>query len=502
MSDVGYSSNFEIYLTRNNGIQIVTNELSLSILREMRYREVSPSDIANEFKLPKSTIQASLTKLFRTGIVMQEPRVNDARSVIYRLDGRLVFYKRQDVGWQLYARSASTARILDGGRCTSREDLSLYGASITESGLNIVQGLFNIGEELTSGERGRVFLDNMLSSMKDQCEKHGIAVDMVTKDGLELKFESIADNISDVPLIIVPMLGAIISHSRDLLGYNLSHDISLKVSNKGYSVMMKVDPFVGQDYHNSNPEYVQRNLERDYSVEPFSIYSIKGVSTLFTNPTMMDILFNLSEADMSVNDLEMDMGVSKATIYASLMKLIEMGAVEVDRNSGSPKKYRLLADPIIYSTQMEPQGLDRLGDIIERFQTGRIDYYSAVIAYAMESIKYMGVHFDKMFMRSGASTARSVIAQRPDIDPQTMLDVACSMVSEPDLAEIVTMIPLKIRVRMSPDTLWENWPADFVKGFVKEGLKSLTGDDYKVNVEVVRGKPQASSSVFQGHTVI
>ena len=488
MSDVGYSSNFEIYLTKKNGIQIVTNELSLSILREMRYREISPSDIANVLKLPKSTIQASMTKLLRTGIVMQEPRVSDARSVIYRLDGSLIFCSDTDVEWQLYARSASTAKILEGGRCTSREDLALYGASITERGLNIVQGLFNIGAALTSGHKGRVFLDNMLSSMKDQCEKRGIAVDMVTKNGLELKFESISDNISDVPLIIVPMLGAIIAHSRELLGYNLSHDISLKVSNKGYSVSMKVEQFIGQDFPDSNPEYTKRNLECYYIVEPFSIYSIKGIATLFTNPTMMGILYNLSEKDMSVNDLEEDMHVSKATIYASIMKLIDMGAVAVDKNSGSPKRYYLLADPIVYSVDTKVNGRDRLGDIINRFQNGDIDYYSAVIAYAMESIKYMGVRFDKMFTNSGASTARTVIAIRPDIDAQSMLEVACSMVSAPDRAEIATMIPLKVRVTMSPYTLWENWPADFVRGFIKEGLKILTGDDYKVTVDVFKGK--------------
>ena len=43
MADVGYSSEYEVYLTYRNGMQIVTNELSLQILRELRRREVSPS---------------------------------------------------------------------------------------------------------------------------------------------------------------------------------------------------------------------------------------------------------------------------------------------------------------------------------------------------------------------------------------------------------------------------------------------------------------------------
>ena len=429
MSDVGFSSRFEIYLTKSNGVQIVTNELSLTILKEMRFHEVSPSDIAAELGLPKSTVQASLTKLLRTGIVMQETRVSDARSVIYRLSGHLMFCSDTDVDWQLYARTASTKRILGGGRCTSREDLSLYGVSITESGLNIVQGLFNIGAALASGPMGRTVLERMLSQMREQSERYGIAVDMVTKNGLQFKFESISDNISDVPLIIVPMLGAIISHSKELLGYNLSHDVSLKVSNNGYSVTMKVEPFIGQDYEESDEEFIAHNRTGYYVDDPFSIYSINGVSTLFTNPTMMDILHDLSLEDMSVNDLEDVMGISKATIYASLMKLIEMGAVEVDPNSGSPKKYKLIADPILYCTDVNPDGADIFGKIIERFQSGSLDYYSSVIAYAMECINVMGMHFDQMFIRSGGSTARTVIGITPEIEPEKLLDVACEMIS-------------------------------------------------------------------------
>ena len=73
------------------------------------------------------------------------------------------------------------------------------------------------------------------------------------------------------------------------------------------------------------------------------------------------------------------------------------------------------------------------------------------------------------------------------MDPQKLLDVACSMVSVPDKAEVLTMIPLKVRVTMSPESLWENWPADFVKGFILEGLRVLTGDKYKVDIEILRG---------------
>ncbi len=490
MSDVGYSSNYEIYLTKYNGVQIVTNELSLAILREMRYHEISPSDMAATLDLPKSTIQASITKLLRTGIVMQETRQNDARSVIYRIDAAILFCSDTDIEWQLYARLASTTRIIEVGRCTSREDLSLYGASITESGLNIVQGLFNIGAALTSGNLSQSWWDNIFSTMGDQCERYGISMDMITKNGLELKFESLTENISDVPLLVVPMLGAVIAHSKQLLGYNLSHDVSLRVYNNGQSVMMKVEPFIGQDYVNKEDMFTSRKLS-DYRIEdPFSIYSIKGVATLFTNPTMMSVLFALSNQDMSVNDLEGEMKVSKATIYASLMKLVEMGAVEVDMNSGSPKKYRLLADPILYCTSPEAKDCSKLQRIISRFQSGDIDYYSAVIAYAMETIRCMGVHFDKMFDKSGASTARTVIKIRPDMEPQKLLDVACNMVSSPDSAEVVTMIPLKIRVKMSSDTLWEYWPSDFVRGFVTEGLKELTGDDYKINMETIFETPK------------
>ncbi|MBE6527835.1 MAG: ArsR family transcriptional regulator [Thermoplasmata archaeon] len=485
MSDVGYSSRFEIYLTKNNGVQIITNELSLSILRELRHREISPSDISASFGLPKSTIQASIIKLLRLGIISSETCISDARSVVYHIDASIIFCSDTDVEWQMYARDASTARIMKVGRCTSREDLALYGVSITESGLNIVQGLFEIGAALTSGDLNKAWWDRTLSAMKSECERYDIVMDMVTKDGLELRFDSLYENISDVPLIIVPMLGSIISHSKELLGYRLSHDVSLKVTNSGRSVIMRIAPFVGQDFVSDNGYRLKRNIS-DYRIEePFSIYSINGQAMLFMNPTMIGILNSLSYQRMTVNELGDRMDVSKATIYASLMKLIDMGAVGVDKSRGSSKKYELLADPMLYCTPVSTSDCRGIESVVEKFQNGELDYYSAVIAYAMKVIDCMGVHFEKMFIRSGCSTARSVLKMNPDVEPEELLTVACNMVSEPDCAEVVTKIPLKIRVTMSPNTLWDTWPGDFVKGFVAEGLKELTGEDYKIEIDTV-----------------
>ena len=484
MSDVGYSTEYEIYLTQENGVQIVTNDLSLTILREMRYHEISPTDIAMELNLSKSTVQASITKLLRMGIVSQEPCINDARSVVYHISATLLFCSDTDIEWQIYARMASTIRILKSGRCTSREDLALYGVSLTESGLNVVQGLFNVGAALTATETDRDYWKAMMSSVESQCIAQGIRCDFKMDNGIELNFDSPDENISDITMVVVPMLGAMISHSREIMGKNLTHDVSLSVSRNGRSVKMRVDPYVGQDFEEKMT--VSNNIDHYRIEEPFSIYSINGKSTLFTNATMMGILYNLSNADCSVNDLEDLMGISKATIYVSIMKLVEMGAIEIDKNSGSPKNYRLLADPILYCTEPEAKDCKRLHKIMEKFQNGNMDYYSAVISFAMEAFRCMGIHFDKMFIRSGKSTARCVLELCPDIEPQHLMDVACSMVSTPDTAEIVTLLPIKVRVTLAKDTLWETWPGDFVKGFVQEGLKQLTGDNYRITIETVR----------------
>ena len=481
---MGYSTEYEIYLTQDNGVQIVTNDLSLTILREMRYHEISPTDIAMELGLSKSTVQASITKLLRMGIVTQEACVNDARSVVYHISATMLFCSDTDIEWQIYARLASALRIMKSGRCTSREDLALYGVSLTESGLNIVQGLFNVGAALTSSNNDKEYWKIMFNTLHSQCTSMGIKCDLRLENGIELDFESTGDNISDITLVVVPMLGAMISHGKMLTGHNLTHDVSLSVNNNGRSVKMRVDPYVGQAFEESMT--VSDNIEHYRINEPFSIYSIGGKSTLFTNSTMMGIMYNLSNKDYSVNDLEKLMGVPKATIYVSIMKLVEMGAIEVDKNSGSPKNYRLLADPILYCTEPEAKDCRTLHKIMEKFQSGEMNYYSAVISFSMEIFRCMGLHFDKMFIRSGKSTAHSVLELYPNIEPQHMLDVACSMVSTPDTAEVITLIPIKVRVTLSKDTLWETWPGDFVKGFVLEGLKELTGDDYRITIETVR----------------
>ena len=82
MTDAGYSSEYEVYLTHRNGVQIVTNELSLHLLDEMRARSISPSETAAIMHLPKSTIQGNLGKLQRMGIIAQDVCEDDARSAV------------------------------------------------------------------------------------------------------------------------------------------------------------------------------------------------------------------------------------------------------------------------------------------------------------------------------------------------------------------------------------------------------------------------------------
>lgn len=484
MTDVGYSSEYEIYLTKRNGVQIVTNKLSLSILKEMRYREISPSVIAMELGVSKSTIQGNMTKLLRTGIVTQDTRVDDARSAVYHLDAVILFSSDTDIEWQKYARSASVARILKNGRCTSREDLSLYGVSITESGLNIVQGLFNVGAALSRGKDGRAWLDRQIADSKNQAARFNTSLKVDVRNGLNVMLYSSGDNISDVSLIIVPMLGAVIDHADELVGHALAHDASLSVSPDGREILMKVDPYIGQEFE---PTPLDVSDPATFRVdEPFQIYAIDGKATLFTNPTMISILDNLYYKDLSINEMEEITGVSKATIYTALMKLIDMGAVALDKDSGTPKKYTLLADAIMYSTEDRSEDAGKLMEIVRRFQAGEIDYHSAVISYSMEILACMGFHFDKMFMRAGRNVAHDVIDMIPDIRPQDFLDIGCNMISIPDQAEIESYIPLKFKLIRSNESLWEAWPEEFLLGFVSEGLKTLLGEKYKINIDVYR----------------
>ena len=492
MSDIGYSSQYEVYLTQNNGVQIVTNELSLQILKQMRFREISPSEIANAFGISKSTVQGNIGKLLRAGIVSQEDRVNDARSTVFRLNAVLIFCSDADVEWQQDARSASIDRIIANGLCTVREDLSLYGVSLTESGLNVVQGLFAVGEAITKDEGGPNWWKRTIDFMEVQCASHGIETTVEYENGLNLQFTSKGDNISDIPLVVVPMIGAIVGHARSSLGYNLAHEISLKITEAGRKVEMSVPAFAGQDYHYESSERIISSYKAEQS---FAIYSIDGKATLFLNPTMISILDNLTNDDYSLNGLEEVMGIPKPTIYASLMKLSSIGAVALDPDSGVPKKYTLLADPILYTVETNEHGRRKLDDIVNKAKSGSMDYYTSVLAYSMETISCMGVHFDKMFIRAGRNAAIPVLEKMPNISPQEFVDLACTMVSLPDKAKVMSYLPVSVRVTLDKETLWDTWPGDFVMGFIAEGLRRLMGDGFKILVETYRAgesKPIAS----------
>lgn len=491
MTDAGYSSEYEVYLTQSNGVQIVTNELSLHLLEEMRARSVSPSETAAIMHLPKSTIQGNLGKLQRMGIIVPDVCVDDARSAIYRIAGRLLFRSRTQSDWQRYARAASVTRIMANGRCTPREDLSLYGVSLMESGFNITLGLFHIGVELTRGITDRAWWDLLFDSLKASCPDD-VTIDVDFRDALNLSFRSEHSDISDIPLTIVPLLGALASHSEEFFGYRLSQDIRLIVDDSGRSIRFRVGRYKGQDFKDDDGV-----IESYAHPEPFSIYSIDGKAMMFTNATMMGILDALSQDNLSLGDLEGAMGISKATIYAAATKLMSMGAIRIDPDSGSPKKYALVADPILYMTDPGNRSSAELDRIVADFQAGRMDYYSAVIAYALEAIQCLGIHFDKMFVRAGKNSALTVLGMRGRITAQGLVDLACGMISSPDCAEVVSYLPIVVRVDLSKNTLWDTWPPDFLMGFLTEGLFYLLEFEYPIRVEVYRESEKTPFSVIE-----
>ena len=487
MAEVGYSSKYEVYLTRRNGIQIVTNELSLCILKEMRARTITPSEMAFEFSVSKSTIQGNLGKLLRMGIVDSDICVGDARSAVYHTDAMLLFSSETPEEWQIYARKASINRILKNGRCSAREDLSLYGVSLIESGLNIVPGLSCVGAALVRDIVDLSWWGGQLANLNLECDHEGIFSELDLTREFILTFSSKKEDISDVPLITVPMLGAIRSRSKTLFGINLCPETQLSVENGGHTVKLKTVAYKGQDF--SAGIYDTDLSESFRTDEPFSIYSIGGKATLFTNPTMMAILDALSEGDKSLNELEKSLSLPKATVYVALVKLSDLGAVDLSEDSGTPKKYVLSAEPLLFTTEPKPENFPNLRKIVADFHNGKLDYYSAVITYAMEAISCMGIHFDKMFIRSGKHAATTVLEDRPDMDPQDFVDLSCSMISAPDEAEVTRYIPIRIRLTRSPETLWGSWPEDFLIGFLKEGLYSLLKSDYQFYIDSVYEEP-------------
>ena len=489
MAEVGYSSKYEVYLTRSNGIQIVTNELSLSILKEMRVRTITPTEMASEFSVSKSTIQGNLGKLYRTGIVDSDICVGDARSAVYHTDAILLFSSDTPEEWQIYARKASINRILKNGRCSAREDLSLYGVSLIESGLNIVPGLSGVGSALVRDITDLSWWGEHLATLNTQCEPEGITAELDLTKEFIVTFRSEKEDISDVPLITVPMIGAIRSRSKSLLGINLCPETQLSVEDGGHTVKLKTVAYQGQEFSTG---IYDTDLSQSFRADdPFSIYSIDGKATLFTNPTMMAILDALTEGDWSLNDLEKSLSLPKATIYVSLAKLIDLGAVRLDENSGTPKKYVLSAEPLLFTTEPKPENFSNLHKIVADFHDGKLDYYSAVITYAMEAISCMGIHFDKMFIRSGKHAASTVLEDRPDMDPQDFVDLSCSMISAPDEAKVMRYLPIRIRLTRSPETLWGSWPEDFLIGFLKEGLKALLETEYPFYIDSVFEEPRS-----------
>lgn len=485
MADLGYSSFYEVYLTRDNGVQVVTNELSLSILREMRVRTITLREMTTLYSVSKSTIQSNLKKMAGMGIVISDDSLDDGRSVVYHIDALLLFTSDAPNEWQLYAKKASLDRILRNDRCTAKEDLSLYSVSLIESGLNIIPGLFNIGAAMVKSFDDMDWWTEQLRCSNTQCPIKGMDISLDLKTNLILTFHSDEEVISDLSLVIVPMLGAIRAHSRAIVGFNLCHETNLSVEDEGHTVKLRIEPFKGQDFEIK--PYVWDDLKSFKMSYPFSIYSVSGKAMLFSNPTMMAILDALYCKDMNLNELESRLELPRATLFVSLNKLTELGAVRLD-DLCSPKKYVLVADSLLFVSDPVSSGYAKMQKLLQDFHDGKVDYYSTVIAYAVETLRCMGLHFDRLFVRSGTHVAASVLEKYPDMDPQDFVDLSCGMVSPPDRVEVMKYLPPRIKLYNSSDTLWGSLSKNFLIGFLRHGLKSLLGFECPFYIDSVTEK--------------
>jgi len=484
MSDIGFSHEYDVYITEENGIQIVANELSLLITREMKYRSIKVSDIADTLGISKSTVKDRISKLKALGIVSEDRDPKDKRINIYNLNAALLFSSEEDIDWQLSARNASTSRILENGQCTFREDLSLYAASLTEMGVNIFPGLFGVGEGLIGDGKSITKLENVIKDAIGQCNKSKISIDIGVNEGLRLEFISDQD-ISDLPLVISPMLGILISTSQRILGYQLAYDISLSVRESGHRVKIIIPRFEGSFNKELQPGYFSR-IKNFRPSDDFSIYATDTKSILFTNKAMMAILDMLVEGPASMKEMEEKLGIPAATIYSSVMKLYELKTVSIDLDSQNVRRYKLDANPVLSCSDSGQTLSHMLPGIIDDFVSKRRDYYSSVILFARELYSSLGIRFDRMYYLSGANTAKSVLEFRPDLCFEEFVDMACSMVSFPDRVEVLGLRNVCLRVILSKDTLWDTWPSEFVRGFLSEGVKRYEGVGNRVFVQTVR----------------
>lgn len=488
MADKGYSHSFRVMLKHDGGIKIVTNALSMKILKLILARDMNLTEIANSLGVAKSTVQAGLSRLETDGLITSFQDEEDSRCVTYTINSAPIY-----TSYRFVSNPPGYAEAVDDiclfGHDIYSDAMVFYSTKLREYGICIHPFLLDIGNSIGVHVVDRVDSGNMREILEDV---YGVTLgEFSIGDSVTFRIKS-----GEILGEALTFIGFVILGTIQMILYRRER---VKIDREPKITSVSSHEYIFETVRTGSTQSrfeMKEPMQRDwkfYRVEDrFAVYCIdNGPSYMVQNEMMLDILAALEDGPRTVNELSAALDTRSVTIHASMSKMADVGFVEqVDSNETRNVRYRLRSKRVLGGdtdrSSFVPGTLD---DILERFLGKEISLYRTIFDAQFFILTGAGVDYITVMKDIGADLAMQVIRSRPGITAEEFLDVVTFMSPEPDCDVILrSLIPVRLEVVKAESILNPEGVATYIRSIAETGLREITGSPYPVEVVAVDGE--------------
>lgn len=483
MADIEYSSEYSVYMT-TKGIRFLTNKISIKIMGLLTVSERTVTEIADLLDLSKSSIQSNMMKLARWDLVVSSVDPNDKRRVIYAISSMLLF-KSVTPGDTIEMETEGLIRqIIARDENYFRNIILLAGIMPYRLGSTILPLMARV-----SG----MIAEHLMPKMDKLPESEQMA--LIESLAIKMGFPKIHIMLGEKKAVRIESQGFPNIEVRVLRGLFAGFFNRYLYSKYGFwyyqdkfytdadgSFVIEFSKYNGDDAHlNKILTEVPNNRKRnDWD---FSLLSKDNESILFGNETQIKILTLLQGQKKSLKDISDELGIPPVTVHMNISKLMEVGVVTADNNTRSKYVfYTLDAKPLAVPTEKENNTFDTLVHYLGKNIEDPTKFFEIMSLFVVGIFRDAGINVWYMLEEAGSDIATVYVKDHPGVTAQEFLDFVCKL-SEGTSSPIAidTYIPLCFKSKVTNGNSNPRYMSPLFKGIVENGLRTITGDQYRVS---------------------
>ncbi len=482
MAEPEYSEVFAVYVTPKQGLKALVNPMLVGIVDAVTDSEMTAAELSEKLGMSRSTVRSGLERLCRMGILVMRRSESDARRVVFTICAVEAVHSI-DPADDVFARIDRLLKCFRGSKpMPIYESILMTMAEMRSRGVTISRVMFETGMALgiaLSERTGAMSCEELSAKTK---EVLGLDLDLEIGSGPEgVRVRATGGNVAAILLMRELLMGFIIATMNHRTGALHAQHYTTELDEAGGSVVFASRIYSGSMRRELMSGYPDRESTFYRIDNPFMvIYTKAGARHMIVNASMISVLDAIYGGCCSPVGISERTGIPHITVHTVLSKLAAIGAVE-KAAVGKEVVARLSCNILIRALHTPSDAPPPMPGRPEPMEIRGFVY--RYILWVAESF---GIGASIFFDSVGARAGRRLAASYPGIGAQDFLDRFCRNYRE-DGADIalISYIPVHLLMRIeSSQGYFADYIGVFIRSMVEGALEAITGDRYRVNVDV------------------